>query len=146
MILESVLLLGSLSFLAYKSAMWVQPLSGFEQTPHTQKIDPQTRILQYYRQYPERYIRISKETWQYEGFTRTALHSFTLRNSATVPYQEIEIRFAYESSDGKTLYTHVFKIPGTLAALGSRKLDNIKVKDVPAAAINVVLTVTGAKP
>ncbi len=145
LILEATLLLGAILALAYKAALWIQPLSGFEQSPHGRKIDPQTQILQYYRQYSERYIRITKETWQYEEISRTAVHSFTLRNSATVAYQEIEIRLNYESSSGKVLYTQVTKVPGTLAALGTKKVENIKVKNVPGAAINVVLTVTTAK-
>ncbi len=143
--LEAALLLCAVMALAYKAAIWIQPLSGFEQSPHARKIDPQVQILQYYRQYPERYIRIARETWQYDETSRTAIHSFTLRNSATVAYQDIEMRFSYESSAGKVLYTQVVKIPGTLAALGIRKVESIKVTKVPGAAINVVLTVTAAR-
>ncbi len=145
MILEAALLLGALLVLAYKALMFVQPLSGLEQTPHSRKIDPQTQILQYYRQYPDRYIRIAREAWQYEETTHTALHSFLLRNSATVPYQDIEIRFRYESAAGKVLYTQVVKIRGTLGALGTLKCENIKVKNVPFAATNVVLSVANAR-
>lgn len=145
LILESTLLLGAVLVLAYKALMWIQPLSGFDQTPHSRKIDPQTQILQYYRQYPDRYIRITKETWQYEELSHTARHSFILRNSATVPYQDIEIRFRYESSAGKVLHTQVVKMQGILGALGTLKCQNVRVKNVPMAATNVVLTVANAR-
>jgi len=145
LVLEGVLIVGAVLVLAYKALMWIQPLSGLEQTPHARKIDPQTQILTYYRQYPERYIRISNEKWQYEESSRTALHSFTLKNSATVPYREIEMRFNYESSAGKVLYTQMMKMSGTLGALGTMKCDKIKVRNVPAAATNVVLSVAGAR-
>ncbi len=145
LVLEAALLLGAVIVLAYKALMWIQPLSGLEQTPHARKIDPQTQILTYYRQYPDRYIRISKETWQYEELSHIAMHSFTLKNTATVPYQDIEIRFNYESSGGKVLYTKTVKIQGALAALGTMKCEKIKVQNVPMAATNVVLSVAGAR-
>ncbi len=145
LVLEAVLLLGAIIVLAYKALMFIQPLSGFGQTPHARKIDPQTQILQYYRQYPDRYIRITGESWQYDGISHTAIHSFTLRNSATVPYQQIEIRFNYESTPGKVLHSQVVKVEGILGALGTLKCSKIKVKNVPAAAANVVVTVAGAR-
>ncbi len=145
LVLESSLLLGAILVLAYKALMWIQPLSGLEQTPHARRIDPQTQILNYYRQYPDRYIRISKETWKYEQNSRTAVHSFVLKNTATVPYLGIEIRFNYESSSGKVLYTQVVKIQGILGALGTMKCDSVVVKKVPASATNVVLTVANAR-
>ncbi len=145
LMLEGALLVGAVLVLAYKGLMWIQPLSGFEQTPHSRKIDPQTQIFQYYREYPDRYIHISRETWQYEELTHTALHTFILNSSATVPYEDIEIRFSYESSAGKVLYTQVLKMQGTLGALGTLKCERIKVKNVPPAASNVVLTVANAR-
>ncbi len=145
LVLEAALLTGAILILAYKALMWVQPLSGLEQTPHARRIDPQTQILTYYRQYPDRYIRISKETWKYEQNSRTAFHSFTLKNSATVPYKEIEIRFNYESSAGKLLYTQIVKIEGILGALETMKCEKITIKNVPPAATNVVLSVAKAR-
>ncbi len=143
--LEAILLLGAILGLAYKAALWIQPLSGLDQTPHGRKIDPQTQILQYYRQFPDRYIRVTKETWQYVDVSRTAFHSFTLKNSATVAYQEIEIRFSYESSGGKVLNAQVIKMPGILAGLGTLRFEKFKVKNVPNSAINAVLTVVNAR-
>jgi hypothetical protein len=145
LIFEAALLLGAILLLAYKAAMWISPLGNLEQTPHARKIDPQTQLLQYYRQYPERYIRVTKDTWQYAAGSRLAFHTFTLRNSATVAYQAIEVRFEYQSSSGKVLYTHVAKIQGTIAALGSKKIDNMQVKNVPAAATIAMLSVAVAQ-
>ncbi len=145
LVLEAVLVLGAILVLAYKALMWVEPLSGLEQTPHAQKIDPQTQILQYYKQHPESYIRISRETWQYDDIARTSIHSFVLTNSATVPYQDIEIRFTYQSSAGKVLYTQVVRMPGILAALGTKKFEKVRVKSVPQAASSVLLSVAGAR-
>ena len=145
LISEATLLLVALLVVAYKAAMWIRPLSGMGQTPHNRKIDPQTQLLQYYRQYPERYIRVSKEKWQYEPLSRTALHTFTLTNSATVAYLEIEIHVDYSSDAGKVVHSRVVKIPGTLAGLGTLKIENLQVKNVPRAAVDVVLKVTAAR-
>jgi hypothetical protein len=145
LILEAVLLLGALLLLGYKALMWIGPLGNLDQTPHARKIDPQTQILQYYRQYPERYLVVVKDTWQYADATRTAYHNFTIKNSATVAYQGIEVRFEYQSSSKKVLYTQVVKLPGTIAALGLRKIENMPVKNVPAAATIAVLSVAVAQ-
>jgi hypothetical protein len=144
--LEGALLLGALGVLAYKAAMWTRPLEGLDQTPHSRKIDPETQVHQYYREYPESYIRITKESWRYDDRTRTAIHSLTLKNSATVSYRDIEVRFSYESSGGKVLLIQTNKIPGTLASLGTMDVSGVRVKEVPAEATRVVASVLGALP
>lgn len=143
-IIDALLLGGALVFSAYKVATRVQPLAWGEQGPYRKKIDPQAQILEYYRQYPERYLRISNETWQYLDESRSALHFFTLKNTATVPYTEIEIRFSYETASGKNLKTETVKLPGTIASLGTLNLKNIKVKSVPGASEKVTTTVVKA--
>ena len=146
LVLEGTLVLGALLVLAYKAATWILPLEGLNQTPHARKIDPQTQILQYYREYPDRYVRLTKESWRYSDRTRIATHTFTLKNSATVSYHEIEVRFSYESSGGKVLYTQSIRIPGMLAALGTMDVPEVKVKNVPPASVKVVAAVTKALP
>jgi hypothetical protein len=70
----------------------------------------------------------------------------TLKNGATVSYHDIEIRFSYESSGGKTLFVHVAKIPGTLAALGTMDISEVKVKEVPPSSMKVLASVSKALP
>jgi hypothetical protein len=115
------------------------PLDAVEQRRLAQKPSPQAQLLAYYRDYPDRYIRISKESWRYLQGTRTAYHSFTLRNIATVPYNAIEVRLSYQDSDGKTLQTQTVKIPGVLAAGGTMEVKDIAVKRVPAASERVLV-------
>jgi hypothetical protein len=143
-ILDALLLGGALVFSAYKVATRVQPIGWDEQAPYRKKIDPQVQILEYYRQYPERYLRISKESWQYLENYHSALHSFTLKNSATVPYTEIEVRFSYETSSGKNLKMEVVKIPGTIAGLGTLDVKGVRVRRVPAASEKVTTSVVKA--
>ena len=144
LILESLLLLGALTVLVYKAAMWVQPLGGLDKTPHAQKIDPQTRARNYYHQYPESYIRISKEDWVYTRRSSSASHSLTLKNSAPVGYASIALQFDYESPAGKVLKSQVVEIPGILPPSGSLDLKDIRVADVPFAAERVKTTVLRA--
>jgi hypothetical protein len=101
-------------------------------------------LLNNYRRYPERYIRIVEESWILNELDRTASHSFTLRNSAAAVYSEIEIRFTYLNSAGKTLHSRVLKIPGNLAPYEVRRIKNFKIKNVPGASDQVVLAVTKA--
>ncbi len=108
------------------------------------KRDPQTQILQYYREYPDRYIRLSKESWYYDQIARTAVHSFTLQNTATVPYCEVQVKFAYQDEKGVTLVTQSQEIPGILQPYRPVDLKAFKVKGVNNKASNVVLTVSKA--
>jgi len=85
------------------------------------------QLLNNYRQYPDRYIRISGETWEYDAGSRCAFHSFTLKNIAGVAYSDIELRVTYLGSDGKKLQSQVLKIPGILAAYGNKKFGRLKV-------------------
>ena len=116
--------------------------AGQSRPPH--KVDPQTQILQYYRQYPDRYILVSNETWRYDEYSRTATHTFTLRNTATVHYCEIEVSLAYQTAAGKVLQTTVAKVPGSVNGLGKLEVRGLKAKKVPAGAETVVVRVTKA--
>jgi hypothetical protein len=119
------------------------PPEAVEQNRLSRKLSPQEQILQYYREYPERYIRVFKETWQYDQNSGKSFHSFSLRNSATVPYHEIEVRLTYQAS-GKTLLTKTVKVPGVLAPGGTMEVKKIEVKQVPSASQSVLIVVAKA--
>jgi hypothetical protein len=107
-------------------------------------LDPQTQLLNNYRKYVDRYIRISDETWKYNDTSLSATHSFSIKNIAGVAYSDIELRVNYMNASGKSLQTSVLKIPGTLAAYTSKKFANLKVQKVPRECDQAVLTVTKA--
>jgi hypothetical protein len=115
-----------------------------QQSQVPRRPDPKVQLLNNYRQYPERYIRILEESWKFDELERTASHSFTLRNSASAVYSEIEIRFTYLNSAGKTLHSRVLKIPGNLAPYEVKRIKGFKLKNVPAASDQVVLAVAKA--
>jgi hypothetical protein len=141
LLLDGIVLLGVIVFSAYTISTRILPMGAVEQK---RKIDPQAQILQYYRQYPERYIRISKESWKYDANSRIASHTLTLTNSATVPYHLIDLGFSFETANGKILHTQIVSVPGILAAGGVMDVKKIRVKNVPNAAENVVVTVAKA--
>jgi hypothetical protein len=113
-----------------------------EQARKAPKTDQQTQLLNNYRKYPDRYIRISDESWKYDETTQTALHSFTLKNNAGAAYSSIELRASYLDQDGKTLLNQVLPIPGALSPYQVKKFKDLKVKKVPRAATQVLLMVT----
>jgi hypothetical protein len=131
LISEAVLLVAALLVLAYKAAMWVRPLGRIDQAQFLKKKDPLVQVHEYYRDYPERYIRIGKESWKYLQKTRTAVHAFTLTNTATVAYRDIEVRLTYQSAGGGTLRTEVVKVPGRLAVGGMLPISGLEVTKVP---------------
>ncbi len=145
-VIEVVLLLISLMIVAYKAATRVLPLpvNRIEQKRGVQEPYSGPTILDYYRQYPDRYIRVENESWQLNSRAQEALHSFTLRNLATVAYKEIVVRFTYDSAAGKTLLTREVKIPGQIQSQGMMNLKNIKVTGIPAATGSAVLVVAKA--
>lgn len=146
LILEAVLLLGALLVLAYKAATRILPLpvDRIEQQRGYQRPARGPTILDYYRQYPDRYIRVENESWQFDTGTLTATHSFSLRNLATVAYKEIVVRFTYEAPSGKILLTRDIKIAGQLQSQGTMNLKKIKVTGVPTATKSAVLVVSKA--
>ncbi len=109
-----------------------------------QRPSPEAQLLSYYHDFPDRYIRVSKENWQYEQKSRTAYHSFTLRNVATVAYHSIEVLLKYQTAGGKTLRSQVVKVAGPLAPGKSLVVGNVVVKNVPADCDSVVVTVSKA--
>ncbi len=120
------------------------PTDQVAQMRAARRLSPQEQILQYYRDYPDRYIRVSRESWKYEENSRKAFHTFTLRNTATVPYHDIEVSFTYQGTGGKTLMTHTVKIAGALAPLETREIKGIEVKKVPTASRSVLVVVARA--
>jgi hypothetical protein len=143
---EIVILLAVLSVLAYKAATRVLPLpvDAVQKKPVAKKA-PQPTILDYYRKYPDRYIRVENESWVLNDDANTAIHSFSLRNLATVPYTEIEVRITYEGAGGKTLLTHDIKIQGALQGQATREFKYLKVSGVSTATRNAVVAVTKAR-
>jgi hypothetical protein len=113
-----------------------------EQARTAPKPDQQTQLLNNYRKYPDRYIRISGESWKYDDNSRIASHSFTLKNLAGVAYSAIEVRASYLDQDGKILLNQVLPVPGALSPYQIKKFKDLKVKNVPLAATQVLLTVT----
>jgi hypothetical protein len=106
--------------------------------------DPKVLLLNNYRRYPDRYIRILEESWKYDALGQTASHSFTLRNSAATVFSDIEISFTYLSSEGKVVHSQTVKIPGSLAPYEVRRIKDFKIKKVPAASDQAVLAVAKA--
>ena len=119
------------------------PVARCAQRHPPQKVDASAQILEYYRKYPDRYVRISDESWQYSEKSRVAYHSFTLRNSATIPYSAIEVRISYQTPSGKELKAELVKVEGVLPALGRLAVRELKVKQVPPAA-KIIMTVAAA--
>ncbi len=108
------------------------------------KQDPQTQLLNNYRKFPDRYIRVSGESWKYDDGARIAFHSFTLKNIAGAAYSGIEIRARYLDADGKAVHSQVLKIPGVLAPYQSKKYKELKVRNVPPAADQALLAIINA--
>jgi hypothetical protein len=117
-----------------------------QQNRPAQSADPQLRLLQFYSRYPERYLRISRESWKYEKKSQTAFHSFTLINTAAVRYRNIQVRISYQTPEGKVVNEQTLKIPGVIGPSTTLQLDQMRVKGVPTAAEAAVLSVISAVP
>jgi hypothetical protein len=143
--LEGMLLLGALLVLAYKAMIWVAPMPKvtIPVKQARQKFAAAPTIMDYFRQFPDRYIRVENELWVWRN--KSAVHSFTLRNLATVPYNAIEVRFSYESQTGEVLLTREVEIPGVLESQGTMKINNIEIQGVPAAAKIAIVEVARAR-
>jgi hypothetical protein len=122
----------------------ISGLNGAAQVPAGRGPDPQTQLLNNYRKYVDRYIRISDEAWKYDEVSHSATHSFTLKNNAGVAYSEIELRVNYLDAKGKPLRTQTLKIPGILAAYASRKFANLKARNISHDCDQAVLTISKA--
>jgi hypothetical protein len=119
-------------------------MRGAQQNQPLRRPNPQTQLLNNYRQYPDRYIRISGESWKLGETNDSALHSFTLKNIAGVAYSDIELRVNYLDANGKTLLSRTVKVPGILAAYSVKKVQNMEVKNVPGSSDSVLLSVAKA--
>jgi hypothetical protein len=139
----ALLLCGPILSRPCKAGVELTSIARSEQRRTPQKVDAAAQILEYYRKFPDRYIRISEESWQYDEKSHCAYHSFTLKNTATLPYYGIEVRISYQTSSGKELKTEIVKIEGALPALGKLAMRNLKVKQVPPAA-KIVATIAKA--
>ncbi len=134
----------SVLLLTFSSMVCISGADGAQQIRLPRRPDPQTQLLNYYRHYPDRYIRISKEAWRYDDKSHTAFHSFTLKNSAGVAYAGIEIRLKYLSVDGKAVQSQILKIPGILAAYQTKKINELRVRNAPAGSDQVLATIEKA--
>lgn len=146
LLLEAVLLLGALIILAYKAATRVLPLpvENVEQARWQGRPDYQAQLLQYYTQYPDRYLRIANEKWSLDSVSGVAFHSFTIHNIATLAYSAIEVTITYEGSNGKVLLTRTAKIPGVLAPSKILEVKRVKITGVPQTTANAVITIAKA--
>lgn len=144
LVAEAVVVLCALAALAYKAAMWVRPLGRIDQAQFLPKVDPKVRVREYYTQYPESYIRISKESWRYDSNSGTAHHKFTLTNQATVNYDNIRIELTYQSATGRAVHSETIALPGRLEVSGSMEISDLKVKKVPRDSDTVLIRVAGA--
>lgn len=118
-------------------------LSG-GQSRTARRPDAQTQLLEYYRRYPDRYILVSNQTWNYDYVARAAFHSFTLRNTAGVGYCDIEVSFNYQTGSGKSMQTQVVKVQGILDAYQKLDVRRIKAKGAPERSESVVVSVVRA--
>jgi len=124
--------------------VWISASDSAEQVRAPRQPDPQAQLLNNYRKYPDRYIRVSGETWKYDEPTQIAFHSFTLQNIAGVAYSDIEMRVKYLSPGGKTLQSQILLIHGILSAYQVRKVKGMKVRNVPRESDQAVLIVSKA--
>jgi len=145
LVAEAGIVVCALAVLAYKAAMWVRPLGRVDQAQFLPKVDPKTRAREYYAQYPESYIRISRESWRYDSGSGTAYHKFTLTNQAMVGYDSIRIELTYKSAAGKAVRSETITLPGRLEASGSREISNLKVKHVPPDSDTALLRIVGGR-
>jgi hypothetical protein len=127
---------------ALTPAVTARTVSG--QRPTSRRPDPHAQLLDYYRRYPDRYIQVSRQNWNYDFVERTAVHSFTLRNTASVGYCDIQVSFNYQAANGKSMQTKVVKVPGILEALQKLDVRRVKVKGAPDSAETVLVSVTKA--
>ncbi len=102
------------------------------------------QLFGYYRRYPERYLRISEQSWRYDPIRHSASHSFTLSNFATAPYYYIKVRFTYQDSNGKTLHSRVVQVLEGIAAVRKKQI-KVEVKGVPHQATQVVVGIESAR-
>jgi hypothetical protein len=140
--MDALLLGAGLIYSSYTVATRVMPLSA-RQVQKKLSAEEQTQI--YYRQYPEGYLRISKESWRYEESSRKATHTLTLTNTSKVAYGGIELLFRYQDASMKYIKTRQVKIPGKIAPGGTLKIRNLEIEGVPAEALNVVASIAKAE-
>jgi hypothetical protein len=114
------------------------------QIPSSRKPDASARLIAQYRDYPDRYLRLSKESWVLNEQKGSATHTFTLTNTAAITYWDIQIRFRYQDAAGKELRTQTLKVMGSLGPARSSEVKSILVKGVPARSEIVTLSVAKA--
>jgi hypothetical protein len=146
-VLEIMLLVAGLTVLGYKAATRILPfpVEAMRQKRITQKPPAQPTIVDYYRKYPDRYIRIENESWLLDPKTHAAIHKFTLRNLAIVAYADIVVRITYEGAGSKIILTHDIKIQGALQGQSVREFKNVNVNGIPESTRNAVATIAKAR-
>lgn len=130
--------------------LWSLPAALYPQQKRlAPRPDPAAQLLDYYRKYPDRYIRISEESWKLDPATQihgqlSAVHSLILKNVARATYHAIEVRFSYQTLSGKELFARTTRIEGELGPLATRQF-KIRVAGVPQSAEKVVSSIVKAE-
>jgi hypothetical protein len=141
-IIDGLILGAAMIYSGYKVATRVMPLP-VKQVQKKLSAEEQTRV--YYRQYPEGYLRISKESWRYEEHQRKAFHSLILTNTSKVAYNEIELLFRYQDASKKFIKTHNVKLRETAKPGGTINIRDLEIDGVPPEALSVVASVAKAE-
>jgi hypothetical protein len=118
--------------------------SAVSQQRRPPRLDPSAQLLQYYRQFPERYIRITDSKWEHSAASHEASHSLSLLNTATVSYCALELRITYQTEKGTSLCTRSLKLPGTLAPFKKTALKYLTVKNVQGSPDSAVVEIAKA--
>jgi hypothetical protein len=105
---------------------------------------PSAELFGYYRRYPDRYLRISDQSWVYDSQRQSAVHSLTLTNVATAPYYYIQMRFTYLSASGKRMHSRVVQVLEGISAFGKKRLE-VKLKNLPKEPDQVLVTIESAR-
>ncbi len=123
------------------------PCSLAQTTPPRRGKSPeevQNQLLSYYRQYPERYLRVEKHTWFLDANSKVSYHTFTLRSNAGVAYGDIEVTFDFQTGDGKSRGIRTVKVPGRIAPYQTLAVRRFAVKDSRQDCESVTATVARA--
>ncbi len=141
-IIDGLLLGAAMIYSGYKVATRVMPLPV---KPVQKKLSMEEQTRVYYQQYPEGYLRISKETWRYEEHLRKAIHSLTLTNTSKIAYGGIGLLFRYQDASMKYIKTCNVNVRGVIEPGGTLNIRDLETDGVPPEAVSVVASVAKAE-
>jgi hypothetical protein len=94
-------------------------------------------------------LEVLNPTMQMES-GHSALHGLEIRNSGRVPYNRIQLRFAYLDRDRRTVATKTHSVERVIASGASIKLTDISIEKFPSSAaliqVSIVYADIGALP